>query len=201
MSALQASKVATFDQVSAMKSRAQWNKAATQGACHCFSIHWCSLLVRSPGGGAKDRMREIGVGDGRRSAILQKVFGDRWGTDGMEGADELVLKDNLVKSETMVPYSAYAINAVEYALSRSGGKGAAFLYSFWFDGNVRGAEGGAHSIAFYCTIMGQEMAVHIFDPNFGEFVCRIGEFQGMLMELFRCYGPLNSHNLRRIHPL
>jgi len=138
MATLDETKVATFEQVDVMKSRVGLNKAALEGACHCFSIHWCSLQVRSPGGGAKDQMHELGVASGRRNAILQKVFGARWGTDGMEGADFLVLKDNLVESDTTVPYSAYSIDAARHALSGSlseGAKfGAAFLYSFWFDG-------------------------------------------------------------------
>ena len=185
-----------------MKSRVGHNAAATEGACKCFAIHWCSLVLLSPGGVAKDRMDKLSENGGRRSLILQHVYGTRFGTDGREGADELVLLDNLVKAEIIVPFSAYAFNALGQALSSSVNQGteygAAFQLGFWFNGSVPGASGGAHAISFYCTRMGQDKVVHIFDPNFGEFVIRIGELDTFMMALFRRYGPVQHQQLRRL---
>jgi hypothetical protein len=74
--------------------------------------------------------------------------------------------------------------------------GSGFIYSFWFTGSVVGAEGGAHTIAFYANKAGGSTVVNLFDPNFGEFLVTIAEFSLLMGELMTRYGPGKNQILR-----
>lgn len=191
---LQQAKVATFEQVNVMASRVGRNAAATQGACHCFSLHWLSMILGNPGGAAKDRAAVLGKGAGGSKLILQKVFGTRWGTDGHDNSDYLAAREFRLTFDDLLPMKAFGFSEIQWALSLIPGKGA--IYSFWFNGSIPGAAGGAHSIAFYSTTMGGQAVFHVFDPNFGEFVCTKPEFRQLMGELFGLYGPVTKHWMR-----
>jgi hypothetical protein len=196
---LDKAKVADFSQVTVMAPKVQVNKAATDGACHCFSLQWLSLMLtdtRSAQGSAPSRMATLSKSHGGANLILQKVFGIRWGTDGMDNADALVQMNYRLKLQDVLKYDSYNLTKLAKGLSTQVSKGGGFLYSFWFHGSIPGAAGGAHSIAFYVTRMGLMSVVHIFDPNFGEFVCSGTEFAQAFKELMQKYGPVHHHVMR-----
>lgn len=196
MSVLSASKVADFEQVRVMSPLAKTSAAATQGACHNFSLHWCSEILANPGANGSTRMATLGRKAGGANPILQKAFGDRWSLEGQSGADDMMLRIHGLSATSVFPYSNFNPTSLKNGIL--GGKGKAFIYSFWFSGSRPGAEGGAHSIAFYCTSHGGNAVVHAFDPNFGEFVLTGGELPQFLAELFALYGPVNTHDMRSL---
>jgi hypothetical protein len=77
-------------------------------------------------------------------------------------------------------------------------KAPGYLYSFWLNGSVPGAAGGAHSIAFYRSgsVGGGSYkasgGVSAYDPNFGEYAMTEDEFWGWWFFL--------SAVLRAVHP-
>jgi len=186
--------LAPLEQVVVMQSRIGRNAAATEGACHCFSLHWLSEILRNPGGLARDRMATISRGSGGANPILQKVFGTRWGTDGMNGADFLATQNYRLLTKDAIRYGAFNLGTVRGKLIAAVGSG--FIYSFWFCGSVVGAQGGAHSIAFYVNRYAHEYTVHVFDPNYGEFLCTGAEFTVLMTEIFAKYGPITDHAMR-----
>lgn len=199
---LDKARTASFSQVAIMQPRQGVNAAATAGACHCFSLHWLSLILRAPEGGGSDRMAALGRGNGGSNLILQKVFGTRWVADGEGGnnADFLVTQNYRLATTEAIPYGAYNPDALAHKLKVNALFGTGFIYSFWFSGSVVGAQGGAHSIAFYATSMGGHSIIHVFDPNFGEFVLSGDEFGKAFFELMGRYGPVRNHVLRFARP-
>ncbi len=196
MSVLSSSRIASFEQVRVMSPRAGTSNAATQGACHNFSLHWCSEILTNPGGSAAARMSSLGRRSGGANPILQKAFVDRWSQEGSSGADDMMLKINGLTAAAVLPYASFKLMDLKNRVAQ--GTGKAFIYSFWFTGSRPGASGGAHSIAFYCSQHGGQAAVHCFDPNFGEFLVTGGELTQMLSDLFGQYGPVNAHVLRSV---
>ncbi|KVZ32061.1 hypothetical protein WL35_02420 [Burkholderia ubonensis] len=194
MSLFNLSLLAPLEQVVVMQSRIGRSAAATDGACHCFSLHWLSEILRNPGGLARDRMATISRVSGGANLILQKVFVTRWGTDGMDGADFLATQNYRLRTKNAIRYGAFNLGAVRGKLIAAVGSG--FIYSFWFQGSVVGASGGAHSIAFYVNRYAREYMVHVFDPNFGEFLCTSTEFAVLMSEIFAKYGPITDHSMR-----
>jgi hypothetical protein len=194
MSLLTSALIAPFSQVGAMAARQGRNAAATAGACHCFSLHWLSLILTNVNGSAKDRMSAVGADSGGSNPIFQKVFVTRWGTDGATDADFLITRNYKLKTADVIPYSAFNVPAVSSKVNA--GVGSGFIYSFWFTGSVVGAEGGAHTIAFYANKAGGSTVVNLFDPNFGEFLVTIAEFSLLMGELMTRYGPGKNQILR-----
>jgi hypothetical protein len=199
---LDKARIASFSQVAVMEARKGVNASATAGACHCFSLHWLSTILRNPGGAASDRMAVLGRGNGGANLILQKVFGTRWLVDGAGGAnaDFLVTQNYRLTTNDSIPYGAYNPDALAHKLTVNSTLGTGFIYSYWFNGSVVGAKGGAHSIAFYATSMGSRPMIHVFDPNFGEYLLTGDEFAKAFFELMGKYGPVRSPILRFARP-
>jgi hypothetical protein len=191
-------RIAPFEQVQVMRPRVGKNRAAVEGACHNFSLAWIADVIRNPDGSASERMTALGKNAGGANPVLQKAFGDRWTLEGMGGADELITSVHGLRTKDAIAYKAYNVNELLPALRAGVGKG--FVYSFWFAGGVSGAEGGAHSVAFYCTRHGGKLAIHFFDPNFGEFLFNEDEFAGFWSALTSKYGPMQNHWLRACAP-
>ncbi len=187
-------KIAAFQQVSVMGPRVGRNKAAVEGACHNFSLEWIANIARNPEGSASDRMAALAKKSGGANPVLQKMFGDRWKREGAGGADELITQIHGLSTKDVFGYKFYSASEILPGLRNGVGQG--FLYSFWFSGGVVGAEGGAHSVAFYCTRHGGKLALHFFDPNFGEFLCNEDEFTGFWNALTGKYGPITNHWMR-----
>ena len=187
-------KIAPFTQVGVMGPRVGRNKAAVEGACHNFSLSWIADIMRNPAGAAKDRMAELGRHAGGANPVLQKMFGDRWGLEGATGADELITQIHGLITKDVFAYKQYIANEVLSGLCGNVGKGC--LYSFWFSGGVVGAEGGAHSVAFFPNKHGGKVAIHFFDPNFGEYLLTEDEFGSFWGTLTRQYGPMLYHWMR-----
>ncbi len=191
-------KLASFEQVTVMGPRAGTNKAAVEGACHNFSLAWIADVIRNPGGSASDRMASLAKNSGGVNPVLQKVFGDRWRLEGADGADELITQIHGLITTDVFSYKIYS--EMEILPGLRNGVGDGFVYSFWFTGGVVGAEGGAHSVAFYANKHGGKLAVHFFDPNFGEFLFTEDEFNGFWNTLTGKYGPLTNHWMRGCKP-
>lgn len=189
-------KIAGFEQVTVMGPRVGRNAAAVEGACHNFSLHWLSMILSDPGGKAAARMTELAQNAGGANPVLQKAFSDRWRGEGMQGADDLMFQIHGLQAQEEVAFGGYGAAALTGALFPNVGKGS--IYSFWFDGGVVGASGGAHSVAFYTNLMNQDTVLHFFDPNFGEFLLRSAEFGLFWNELTACYGPMKRHTLRSV---
>jgi hypothetical protein len=187
-------RTASFEQVTVMGPRVGKNKAAVEGACHNFSLNWISLILNDPLGSSKDRMVKLSANSGGANPVLQKVFGDRWGLEGASGADDMMCQINGLTTQDVFAYKVYDKGELSRGLLQ--GSGLGFVYSFWFAGGRIGAEGGAHSVAFYTVIYGSGNAIHFFDPNFGEFVFNATEFDAFWTELTGMYGPLKNHWLR-----
>lgn len=194
MSVFDDAKIASFSQVTVMGSRVGKNKAATEGACHNFSLQWIADILGNPGGSAKDRMSKLAKNSGGANPVLQKMFGDRWGLEGAEGADTLITQIHGLATKNIFAYKTYFQGEMLPGLNGCVGLGA--LYSFWFTGSVVGAEGGAHSVAFYSNRHGGKLVIHFFDPNFGEFLIQGDEFVGFWNILTGMYGPVKHHWMR-----
>lgn len=186
--------IAPFNQVGVMGPRVGRNKAAVEGACHNFALSWIADIMRNPSGSAASRMAELSKRSGGANPILQKVFGDRWGLEGDQGADQLMTQIHGLVTKDVFAFKRYVAIEVLSGLKNNVGKGC--LYSFWFAGGVIGAEGGAHSVAFYPTRHGGKVAMHFFDPNFGEFLFSEDEFNGFWSSLTTQYGPMRNHWMR-----
>jgi hypothetical protein len=193
--------VAEFVQVNAMAGKA--NKAATEGACHNFSIHWISLMYENPAkAGANGRMAALTKGGGEANPVLQKVFGDKWSREGADGADYLMARlRGLTTAGDLIAYTSYNVSALKQEVDKT--EIAGMLYSFWFDGSVPGAGGGAHSIAFFRNVASRggktgksDSTVVVFDPNFGECWVPDNEYQQWMGSLFGNYGPVKNHWLK-----
>ena len=177
-----------------MGPRVGRNKAAIQGACHNFALHWLAMILKDSLGSAKDRMTTLAAGAGGANPLLQKVFGERWKGEGADEADLLMLKIHGLTTKDAIPYGAYDLAALKRKLTPVYSQ--AFIYSFWFAGSIVGAEGGAHSVAFFCVQHNVTTAIHFFDPNFGEFLMTLQEFDGFWQELVATYGSMKNHWLR-----
>ena len=189
-------KIADFDQCDVMAPRAKnkRNAAATEGACHNFSIAWASLILRDANASAHSRMSALAKNNGNINPLLQKVFGDRWELEGARGAESLITQIHGVTCQDVFAYRSYNANEIIPNLKMRIGN--AFIYSFWFNGHVKGAENGAHSVAFYATKHGDMLTLHFFDPNFGEFLLQENEFPTFWNFLTSMYGTVTGHWLR-----
>ncbi len=173
--------IASFSQVGAMSSKLGHSAAATQGACHNFTIDWISLMFADNGvisdSTAQSRMKRLSVRGGAGNPVLQKVFGQRWGEGGMSYkiADRMMISLRGLKEVGLtLDYSLFDQTDLLKKIKKTDASG--LIYSFWFNGSVVGAPGGAHTIGFFRPLVakrGQLVPssdyICAFDPNFGEF--------------------------------
>lgn len=192
---------AAFSQVSVMSGAT--NAAATQGACHNFSLQWiAAMYADSDPANAASRMAALAKNKGGAAMVTQKIFGNEWTRQSAEAADKGVAAwRGLEFTSDLVAYSAYTeanflqgINATDVA---------GIIYSFWFSGSVPGAGGGAHTIAFFRKIKTArgtsgkaDNQVFSFDPNFGECLSVEGSMQAWIQRLLSNYGPCNYQWMR-----
>lgn len=201
--------VATFVQVNAMKGLGAHSKAAVAGACHNFTIDWIGQMLADGGevtdALAKKRMQTMRARNGAGNPVLQKVFGARWseGGNSYKLADQMMIKIRGLKEvELAFDYSAYDQKRLVQCVKSPAGQG--MVYSFWFDGAVVGAGGGAHTIGFFRPMAGSRGSlkpsgsnVSCFDPNFGECYVPGIEFNFWFNKMKAMYGPMR-HQMMKI---
>jgi hypothetical protein len=205
---------APFVQVVTMSALAGRAAAATEGACHNFTINWISMLLTQPQfSTASSRMQELSKRHGAGDVMLQKAYGaffdemkaDNVGTSALLGrADELGYLLRGLKSKIVMDFnwfnSVRVRRAVKKARPRPKDSGVGLVYSFQFNGAVVGAGGGAHTIGFFrkCSYRDSDSAGSIlaFDPNFGEYYMFPDEFRGWFRDLRRQYGPFTTDYMK-----
>lgn len=197
-----------FDQTATMAGRA--NQAATAGACHNFSIEWCSLIAAKQGvEKAAERMAALRVARGGANPILQKVFVRRWNETPRDFhvADTLPINlRGMARRGIGIQYSVYDQATAIRAIKKPGASG--MLYSFWFPGRAIGAGDGAHTVAFFRPLTASRGSliptstdVHAFDPNFGEYLIPELELNYWFNKFKASYnGRINYHHLVYISP-
>ena len=193
-------RIASFSQVEVMEPLVGHSAAATAGACHNFTIEWLSLMFEDDGAvseaKARERMQKLSARAGNANPVLQKVFGERWAEGGSsyKEADDMMISIRGMKlGKQVFDYTAYRQEHLIACINKPPFPG--FIYSFWFDGSVTGAERGAHTIGFFRSTMGKKGEtvpkdgnLSAFDPNFGEYQLPAGEFAAWLARLKMSYG-------------
>jgi hypothetical protein len=192
---------APFSQVGVMTGRQ--NAAATAGACHNFSIHWCAMMLMGVPATPAERMAKLTAGRGEANPVLQRTYVGAFGEAGRDwkSADNLgVAIRGLVRAEYAIDFSAFSQSALLAVIKTP--KYDAMVYTFDFTGSVVGAAGGTHSIAFYRKLQGRRGVVSpqgrwviAFDPNFGEYAIEALEFNYWLNKEKGSYGPFTQQRL------
>ncbi|MDG9666261.1 YopT-type cysteine protease domain-containing protein [Hahella sp. CR1] len=204
-------RIAEFDQTVAMSGLTGRSQAASEGACHNFTINWLSLMFQDNGDitRAKQRMAKLGVRSGAGNPVLQKAFGDRWGEGGnsYKMADKLMIQIRGLKEVALLKdYSHFSQRWLESTLMTP--QYAGYIYSFWFPMKVVGADG-AHTIGFFRSVSGRQgqlvpndATIVVFDPNYGEFHVPEAEFHKWFRK-FRTYygGTVTSHMVKCVAPI
>lgn len=200
--------IATFSQVGVMQPLVGRSAAATQGACHNFTIEWVSFMFADKGvvsdAAAAQRMTKLSARRGAGNPVLQKVFNQRWAEGGQSYrmADGMMISLRGMKEvELTIPYESYDQKKLVGHVKTP--KAAGFIYSFWFNGSVVGAAGGAHTIGFFRPVQGRGGAlvptgdhVSAFDPNFGEYYIPALEFNYWLNKYKDSYGKFTHQMLK-----
>lgn len=200
-------RIADFAQVAAMAALRGRSIAATQGACHNFTIEWLSHMFESGGATtdskAKDRMTKLARNNGAGNPILQKVFGDRWkeGGNSYKIADQMMISIRGLKDAALAfDYRKFIVDDLLANITSPDYSG--MIYSFWFKGSVSGASGGAHTIGFFRSVkphhgkmVAEDEYVSGFDPNFGEYRILETEFKGWFTEFMKSYGGIFTHHM------
>ncbi|PAU40311.1 hypothetical protein CKF94_04370 [Vibrio coralliilyticus] len=196
--------VANFSQVDVMKAKKGTSAAATNGACHNFSIEWLSFMFEKKGD-AKQRMKRLSARDGAGNPVLQKTFASRWSEGGAsyQVADRMMISlRGLKETALLYDYTHFNIKNIVKAVTKP--QHAGFIYSFWFPGAVVGASG-AHTIAFYRSLSPKQGSlktdndtVYIFEPNYGEFEVPSKDFESWLKKLATFYAPFNAHMVKTV---
>jgi len=191
---------ADFSQVNVMQGSS--NAAATAGACHNFSLEWIAEMYKdaSPGNAAA-RMTKLTKSKGS-AMVTQKVFTQEWTRQSAEAADKGVAAWRGLKfTRDIVSYGAYSQANFLQGLDKADVSG--LIYSFWFNGSVAGAGGGAHTIAFFRKMKTgrgstskADNQVFAFDPNFGECLSVEGSMGSWITDMLGNYGPCQSHWMR-----
>ena len=198
-----ATKTGSFSQTQTMHGRS--NHAATHGACHNFSIQWLSEMFANadPAKGAA-RMSHLASRKGGANPVLQKAFGERWA----EGGSAYKLADRMMLSlrglrEVNMPIAYSVFNQASLVSIVNAPRESGMVYSFWFNGSVVGAAGGAHTIAFFRSLKpsrGRYVpttdSVFVFDPNFGEYHVPTAQFGSWFSTLTSLYGPMSKHMMK-----
>lgn len=197
-----------FNQSTAMAPHAGHSVAATDGACHNFTIEWLRLMLTGSGPAttsAASRMASLGASAGGASAILQKTYSEVFEEPGgqFERADRAMIALRGLREERLVVnYRNFdqaeltgAILSPEYA---------GFIYSFWYTA-VPPAAGGGHTIGFFREVTPRRgryqpvgTDIHAFDPNFGEYLIPEAELVNWFSTYQACYGTFNQHMLKSV---
>jgi hypothetical protein len=170
--------LAPFSQISTMSSLAAHSAAATKGACHNVTIEWLSFMKANSSSNvanALSRMKKLSDNSGASNAVLQAAFVKRWGNEGSDNADSMMISLRGLSSGGMaILPNIYNFHDLYNLIKNPTYPG--MIYSFWFSGSVVGAGGGAHTIGFYRDFVSKggkykpaDDFVSVFDPNFGEF--------------------------------
>jgi hypothetical protein len=196
--------VAPFSQVGVMAGSA--NAAATQGACHNFSLQWiAAMYADSTPANADKRMTALSKGKGGAAMVTQTIFGNEWTRQSAEAADKGVAAwRGLQFVEDVLPYEGYTQAQFLDGLNTTSIAGV--IYSFWFSGSVVGASGGAHTIAFFRKMKTGRLGkadnqIYSFDPNFGECLSVEGAMGSWITTLLGNYGPCQHHWMRAFSKL
>lgn len=192
---------ADFSQVTVMSGAT--NAAATEGACHNFSLEWLSLMYAdSAPGNADKRMAALAKNKGGAAMVTQMVFGNEWTRQSAEVADKGVAAwRGLEFTRDIVPYSAWSEGNFLQGIDKTDVSG--LIYSFWFAGSAVGAGGGAHTIAFFRSMKTgggttgkADNQIFAFDPNFGECLSVEGEMPAWINAMLGNYGPCQYQWMR-----
>jgi hypothetical protein len=190
--------LADFKQVDVMRGVAS---EGAKGACHGFTVHWCSLICDSSRSlptvnDASSRMAQLAANKGGGTPVLQANFlrgFDRSAREGGWRGEEGGWKelDNLivaVRGMERVKYvwgggNVYYDGIDQVGMLVNSPEFSAMVYSFAFVGEVEGAENGNHTVGFFRQLApskGRNVPtspnVSIFDPNFGEYLVSMGNF-------------------------
>ncbi|MGN6764400.1 MAG: hypothetical protein ACTHJY_04460 [Rhizobiaceae bacterium] len=199
-------RIAEFVQVQVMAGKS--NAAATAGACHNFSIHWCALMYRdSRPESAATRMTKLSVSKGEANLVLQKTYVDAFSEQGRnwESADNLgVAIRGLARIDYVIPYGNFDQKTVVDIIRKPPAE--ALVYTFSFPGGIAGAQGGTHTIAFFRKLRGrrgvmepESGVVSAYDPNFGEYAIPEMEFNYWFNKLKATYnGKFTTHRMMRL---
>jgi|GEM_PF-2844691 len=202
--------ISEFDQVAVMAPLGIQSKAAAKGACHNFTIEWISFMFMSGGSVSgtipKERMSSLAKNNGAGNPVLQKAFIDFWteDRDSYKKADTMMIgARGLIEKKMAFDFSAFDQAALEKNITAPDYSG--LIYSFWFPGAVRGADG-AHTIGFFRSLKSRggafvpvENYVSAFDPNFGEYQIPSPDFNNWFNKLKQAYGGnLTSHMLKYV---
>ncbi len=192
---------AAFSQVDVMSGAA--NAAATAGACHNFSLQWiAAMYADSDPAKAAARMTALAKNKGGAAMVTQAIFGNEWDRQGAEAADKGVAAwRGLAFVRDLVPYSAWSNSTFLQGLCKADVSG--IIFSFWFQGSAVGAEGGAHTIAFFRKMRSArgstgpaDNLVFAFDPNFGECLVVEGQLSAWVTDMLSNYGPCDDQWMR-----
>ena len=190
---------ACFSQTVVMSGRIDRNPtAAMEGACHAFSIHWLRRVLSKSEESPRDRLAELGRDSGGVNLLMQNVFLMRYIPSEVLEADRMLFRlRGLTSLRPVIPCGAYSCRRLVSTLTRKEG---GFLYTFRFDQDVcSDVEGFVHSIAFYCTSVGVEGFVYIYDPNYGEFHVKSEGFATFWQDFIVWkYGAIYGHVLRPV---
>ena len=192
---------ACFSQRTVMSGRIGRNPtAATEGACHAFSIHWLRRVLSKSEESPRDRLAELERDGGGVNLLMQNVFLMRYIPSEVLEADRMLFRlRGLTSLRPVIPCSAYSCRRLVSTLTRTGG---GFLYTFRFDEDVCGEveeDACVHSIAFYRPSVGVEGLVYIYDPNYGEFHVKIVGFSVFWQDYVAWkYGAIYGHVLRPV---
>ena len=190
---------ACFSQTAVMSGRIDRNPtAATEGACHAFSIHWLRRVLSKSEELPRDRLAELERNGGGANLLMQNVFFMRYIPSEVLEADRMLFRlRGLTSLRPVIPCGAYSCRRLVSVLTRTEG---GFLYTFRFDEDVCGdIDGYVHSIAFYRTSVGVEGFVYIYDPNHGEFHVKIEGFAIFWQDYIAWkYGAIYGHVLRPV---
>lgn len=192
--------IARFNQLSVMKGRT--NEYSTEGACHSFSIHW-SLLMYQDGFPdrvhAANRMAVLAEGKGGSNPLLQKVLMDAFkepDRNFRSNDDLLIALRGLVRAKYVWGGGRIHFDGAEQVRKIvAAPEFEAMVYSFEFPGQAEGATSGTHSIGFFRKLGYAKRGgmtpdfneVSVFDPNYGEFLVHIVNFDIWLTNLFKYY--------------
>ena len=189
-------KEACFFQKDVIAGRKDRNPlAATQGACHAFSIHWLRLVLSNSRGLPRDRMAEIRRDCGGVNLLMQNVYESRYSPCECCESDQMLLR---LRGLTSLP----AISCPNHInlFSEIYWTNGAFLYSFGYYHSFPGSsQEDGHSMALYRTSIGADGFIYVFDPNVGEFHVVPEDFSAFWWEFIAGrYGPTHTSLLRSV---
>ncbi len=188
---------ACFSQMDVIAGRADKNPAAaTEGACHAFSIHWLRLVLSNSRGLPRDRMAEIKRDCGGVNLLMQNVYFSRFSPcDPIESDQMLFRLRGLTPLPAVIRFGQYSgTELISNITSKQGG----FIYTFSRNFTDCEVDQLVHTIAFYRTSVGVEGFIYIYDPNRGEFHVLPEDFSTFWYEFIAEYTFIGGHVLRQV---